>query len=608
MPFALADRPSIQCGLLKACLTRQGHAVDVHYLNLELAAELGADTYPKLGALRSEQLLGEWLFSVAAFGYRPDEADYRATFSDLQRTCEEASVSFEEICRLRNEVFPALIERWATSIDWGQYAIVGFSSMFEQNAAALALARAIKDRHPQVITVFGGANFDGEMGPEYVRAFPWIDYAVVGEGDAVFPQLVGRIARGESGAGMHGVVARVNGAVVQAGSAPLLRNMDSLPYPDYDEYFSTLFRLGREQVLGLNPPMLLFESSRGCWWGQKHHCTFCGLNNDGMSYRSKSPERVLDELRRLTESYQISNFEAVDNIMDMRYLDQVCCPIGDEHYDYHLFYEVKANLTRAQLKTMAHAGVSMIQPGIESLNTHILTLMRKGTTMLRNVRVLKWARYYGIEVGWNLLSGFPGEAREDYEAQRRLIPLIAHLQPAQSTGRIWLERFSPYFFDPSFPVRNVRPTQAYRFIYPEDRIDLEKIAYYFDYEMDGVLPIEEYEHLRAVLDEWKARWEQPIPPMLVYQRAPDWIQIVDRRDASTPNAFALHGVEAAAYEFCGETDRPPAQVATYLNESHGADLDPATVGAMLQRFCDMGLMIQEDGHFLSLALPTNPYI
>src|SRR5204863_1686432 len=122
----------------------------------------------------------------------------------------EAGLSLEELCRLRNEALPAFVEKWATSVDWGAYAIVGFSSMFEQNAAALALARAIKERYPQVVTIFGGANFDGEMGPEYVRAFSWIDYAVSGEGDEVLPALVARVACGASGIGLPGVTGRAD--------------------------------------------------------------------------------------------------------------------------------------------------------------------------------------------------------------------------------------------------------------------------------------------------------------------------------------------------------------------------------------------------------------
>ena len=83
MPFAAADRPSIQCGLLKAGLARAGHHVDAIYLNLELAAQLGAKTYAQLAQFRGDHLLGEWLFSVAAFGARGDETGYRAAHPSL---------------------------------------------------------------------------------------------------------------------------------------------------------------------------------------------------------------------------------------------------------------------------------------------------------------------------------------------------------------------------------------------------------------------------------------------------------------------------------------------------------------------------------------------
>ncbi|MGH2587942.1 MAG: RiPP maturation radical SAM C-methyltransferase [Dehalococcoidia bacterium] len=608
MPFAVASYPSIQCGLLKATLARAGHAVDVLYLNLELAAELGADTYRTIASLRTDHFLGEWLFTVAAFGERSDEDACRAAVPKIDRTCEELGMSFEDLCRLRNEAMPALVERWYEATDWSAYAAVGFTSTFEQNVPALALAHRIKERHPGIVTIFGGANFDGEMGPEYMRAFPWIDYAVSGEGDEVLPALVARIARGESGIGIPGVTGRLDGAVVEGGQAPLVRDMDRIPDPDYDEYFATRFRLGRDRVLGNDPPVLLVESARGCWWGQKHHCTFCGLNNSGMTFRSKSATGSLAGLRHLADRYQIINFQAVDNIIDMRYLDDLCGPLAEERYDYSIFYEVKANLTRTQLCRMARAGIKEIQPGIESLNTHILTLMRKGTTGIRNVRLLKWAHYYGMGIGWNLLCGFPGEQPEDYEQQKRWIPLLFHLPPPSGPGPLWMERFSPYFNDPSFPVRSMTPRAAYSFIYPADRIDLRKIAYFFDYEMDDVIPFTEHRVLMDLVARWRELWKgRGTPPLLVYQRAPDWLQVVDRREPSQPRAFALHGPEADAYEFCGDTDRRATKVAEYLNSEHGAGLDAATVEGMLRRFCEMGLMLEEDGHFLSLALPANPH-
>ncbi len=435
MPFAGANRPSIQCGLLKAGLVREGHEVDVHYLNLELAAEIGEVTYRKLADLRWDHLLGEWLFSAAAFGPRDDEEAYREAHPSLQETLKQLEKDFDELRRMRNELFPELIARWADGIDWGGYRIVGFTSTFEQNVSSLALARRIKERWPEVVIVFGGANYDGEMGPEYVRAFPWIDYAVVGEGDQALPALVARVARNESALDVPGVAGRREDGAVKNGSAPIIRDLDALPDPDYDEFFAALMRLGRQEVLGESLPLLLFESARGCWWGAKHHCTFCGLNALGMAYRSKSPERVHAELRRQSARYQIANFEAVDNILDMRYLDALCEPLIEDRVDYSIFYEVKANLKREQLHTLSRAGIRILQPGIESLSTHVLKLMRKGTTMLQNVRLMKWAHYYGIKVAWNLLTGFPGETLEDYERQARLMPLLVHLPPADRRRR-----------------------------------------------------------------------------------------------------------------------------------------------------------------------------
>ncbi|HEY9402814.1 MAG TPA: RiPP maturation radical SAM C-methyltransferase [Pyrinomonadaceae bacterium] len=605
MPFALADRPSIQCGLLKAGLIRVGHEVDVHYLNLELAAEIGAEAYKTISQLRADQFLGEWLFSVAAFGYRPDESDYFAACPSLASTCQELGWDFDELCRLRNEVFPSLIDRWAEKIAWHHYTVVGFTCTFEQNTPAFALARRIKEKHPEIVIVFGGANFDGGMGEEYLKALPFIDYVVVGEGDTSFPQLVAHIARGADGLGVPGVIGRVGGEAAGSGTSASVSNLDGLPDPNYDEYFDTLFQLGRERVIGDRPPLLLLETARGCWWGEKHHCTFCGLNANSMQFRSKPPLRVRDELQRLSARYKIVNFEAVDNIMDLSYLDQLCAPLIEQRSDYQIFYEVKANLTPAQLGQMARAGITAIQPGIESLNSHVLSLMRKGTNMLNNVRLLKWAHYYGMRVGWNILTGFPGELPEDYEEQARVLKQIFHLPPPAGCGPIWLERFSPYFFDPSFQVKNLKPKAAYRFIYQPSKIDLKKIAYFFDHEFEAPNLDEQHQELNDVVYEWKSRWDRPPAPVLVYQRAPDWIQVIDRR-LDQPAVHAFDRREAFIYEFCGETHHSVEIIRKKLREADGDNATTAEVASVLERFCELGLMLEEDGSFLSLALPVNP--
>jgi ribosomal peptide maturation radical SAM protein 1 len=607
MPFGMADRPSIQCGLLKAALTRRGHEVDVFYLNLEFAAEFGGTLYRKLSAVRTDVLAGDWLFSVAAFGYRPDEEAYRRSCPSIEELCRETELDFDKLCEFRNEILPAWIGRWARAVEWDRYPVIGFTSTFEQNNAGFGLAHAIKESTPAVSIVFGGANFDGDMGREYVRALPFIDYAVIGEGDRAFPALVEQLVAGDSPLGVPGVVGRMDGLALGHTPPDRVHDMDDLPDPDYDDYFGTLFRLGPDRILSRHEaPLLLIETARGCWWGQRHHCTFCGLNANGMQFRAKSPDAALAQVHRLADRYKINNFSAVDNIMDYKYLEQVCGPLGEEHFDYRFFYEVKANLKRAQLRGMARAGVRHIQPGIESLSSHVLKLMNKGISMLHNVRCMKWAHYYGMRVSWNILTGFPGETDEDYDEQLRVIPLLRHLQPPAGWGRIWLERFSPYFTDRPPQVENVRPLDAYRFIYPEERLNLEEIAYFFAYEMRDTLPDSRHDEMGRLIAAWKAAWKARPRPELVYQRTPGWIQVVDRRNPE-PAAHAFNGLPAAVYECCSETDHSVAQLCEALGEDGGGNAARDEVEAALGRFVELGLMLHENGRYLSLALPRNAH-
>jgi ribosomal peptide maturation radical SAM protein 1 len=214
-----------------------------------------------------------------------------------------------------------------------------------------------------------------------------------------FPRLLAALATGEDPGAIPGIARRVGDQVVATPPAPPLARLDDLPAPDYDEYFDRAAGLG---LLSGEVP-LPFESARGCWWGAKHHCSFCGLNGGTMRFRAKSPQRVLDELAAQARRYRTFRFEAVDDILDPKYLKELFPAIAEQGQDYQIFYEVKANLTRAQLKTLALAGVGELQPGLESLSSAVLRLMNKGVRAAQNVNLLRWARYYGMSVGWNIL-------------------------------------------------------------------------------------------------------------------------------------------------------------------------------------------------------------
>ncbi|MFC4495660.1 RiPP maturation radical SAM C-methyltransferase [Streptomyces ovatisporus] len=604
MPWARADTPSIQCGLLASVVREAGHDCAVHYLNVELAAVVGPATYTGIAEAGGERLhqFGEWLFSYAAHGDVRPEEDYHAEFPEVENIWRDATGGGrEEISALRREVLPQWLARCAEEVDWASYDVVGFSSTFLQNTASLAMGRILKERFPELTVVYGGANFDGEMGEEYLRGLPWIDHVVTGEGDIAFPTLLHRIAAGDT-TGVPGV--RSRGVTGPTGESPRTQDLDDLPVPDYADYFASLRRHGEPAVLGDAQVKLLVEFSRGCWWGQKHHCTFCGLNALGMGFRPKSGARAMEELESLLSEHPVAHVEAVDNILDMKHLTTLCADLATRHWDVSIFYEVKANLTRAQLGVLERAGIDRIQPGIESLSSHVLDLMRKGSTKLINIRLLKWAQYYGITVDWNILSGFPGETDADYEEQARLMPLLHHLRPPACGGVIWLERFSPYFTDSSLGLSNVRPRSCYGYIYP-DTLDHSKIAYYFDYDAADVASQGARDGLYSAVGDWRAKWREK-HPTLVYRRLPTRLEVVDRR-TDQEQRTVIEGWRAEAYEACSDTAHSAKRLHQDLLDS-GVDAALDGVTSFLDECCGSGLMVSEDGKYLALALPDNRHL
>lgn len=608
MPFGSAKIPSIQVGLMTAISERAGFETDAYYFNLDLAAQLTPDLYEQFCEHRGH-MTGEWLFAKAAFGNdAPKEGDdFFASFPGEAKWAKSAGKDQDFLLELRQSILPSFIESCFASVDWARYGTVGFSSTFQQNVACLALASRIKECFPAVSIVFGGANMEAEMGPEYARAFPFIDFVVSGEGDLVFPALLQALASKRSTAQLAGVTTRTaDGLLECGGQAPPVTDLDVSPVPNYSAYFDRVVELGLFSHYK-SDWSLPVESSRGCWWGKKHHCTFCGLNGLGMSFRAKSPGRFLDELSELANKHRISSFEAVDNILDLKYLPEVFARIEQSKTDYRFFYEVKANLTRGQIQSLYRGGVRCVQPGIESMSSHILQLMRKGCTMLQNVRCLKWCLYYNIAAGWNLILGFPGETDEDYQKQLDVLKCITHLEPPKSTARIWLERFSPYFHDRErFPVFNVRPQISYRYVYPR-HVDLEKAAYFFDYEMGNTVPTSAYRPMQAFVSQWQKDWKSDQRHALSYRRTSGGLLLDYYWGPEQNGTYSLSGALALMYEFCVETMHTPKQVAQHLKQSaEEYDFEEGEVRDALDEFCRGRLMVTEDDKYFSLAIPSNP--
>jgi len=180
MPFGPVFAPSIGLSLLQAALAEKNLSAHIQYFTIPFAERIGQAFYSGIANGRKPvltDLAGEWIFSRALFDTGPDdEARY------VKDTLEEfySTALIDRLLRVRRGA-DAFLDDCLETILRDQPKIVGFTSVFQQHTASLALARRIKRVSPGTFIVFGGANCEGVMGAETVRSFSFVDAAVSGE-------------------------------------------------------------------------------------------------------------------------------------------------------------------------------------------------------------------------------------------------------------------------------------------------------------------------------------------------------------------------------------------------------------------------------------------
>lgn len=605
MPYGALERQALGLSLLKAMLNQDRIKCDVRYLTFTFADLIGVENYIWVTHdLPHTAFAGEWTFKSALYGEDP-YTDNRYVKEVLQDTWQLDNEAIGRIFNIRTFV-PHFLDYCMAVVPWKEYMLVGFTSTFEQNITSLALARRIKQAYPHIVITLGGGNWEDDMGRELHRRFPFVDYVCTGEADESFPLLVKHLVRSRSVqdySQVKGLVYRKGRKSLYTGQADLVTNLDKLPIPNYCDYFREFTNSSASSAV---VPTLLFEGSRGCWWGAKSHCTFCGLNGCTLRFRSKSNERILKEVTYLVEKWGIDTIQSVDNVIDMEYFRKTVPALARMERRVDFFWEVRANLTREQVRLLAKAGICTIQPGIESLNDHVLKLMRKGTTALQNIQFLKWCKEYDVRASWNILYGFPGETYQDYEDTMKLLPSIRFLEPPAACGPIRLDRFSPYFMESAaFGLTNVRPMPVYKYLYPFDEESVSKIAYYFDYDYESDKNPSGYaEDVIRYAADWS---EHPEAGTLrSIERSDGTLALVDNRKCAIRRHVVLNGIDREVYNYCDRV-RSCANVTRRLAKMFPhAKLTQQRIKTFLKALVSYRLMVNTGDRYLSLAIRSSP--
>ncbi|MBT8371853.1 MAG: RiPP maturation radical SAM C-methyltransferase, partial [Deltaproteobacteria bacterium] len=455
-PWPLYSRPSIQLGTLKAYLQSSYPAlqIDAHHVYLKLADSIG---YRRYHEISQRTWLAETIYAALLFPERFEVIE-RLFIREVGSKSNLKDTGLKRLTAMTKKATQAFIR----SCDWGNYLLAGFSVSLCQLTSALYFIKRIKQKFPELIIVIGGSTLSGSTTRSFFEIFSEVDAVINGEGELPFSQLIGCLRKSPRLTD----VAPINGIIVPKAAQSYhhkanfnqMKELSSLPAPDYDDYFNLLKSFKSHNRFF---PTLPVETSRGCWWqrtlaSSKAHpktanrstgCAFCNLNLQWTGYRAKDPPQVVNEIDQLTAKYRTLSVAIADNVLPRKTSKKIFEKLETLKKDLRLFSEIRATTSYQELKAMGQSGLQEVQIGIEALSGSLLKKLHKGTTAIQNLEIMRNCETLGIINISNLILNFPGSDKQDVAETLDGIKFAIPYRPLKAVG-FWLGYGSPVWRNP----------------------------------------------------------------------------------------------------------------------------------------------------------------
>ncbi|MFW9900680.1 MAG: B12-binding domain-containing radical SAM protein [Candidatus Thorarchaeota archaeon] len=218
-------------------------------------------------------------------------------------------------------------------------------------------------------TVLGGwhPNFEHSE----ILKYPFVDLIVRGEGELTFREVI----ENKELETIKGISYRSNGTIFNNPDRPLIKDLDKLPFP------ARSLRHKKSYFQAFQMPIDVVETSRGC----PYRCIFCNIHLFYRgTYRTKSPERVIKELKIISNKNPRKNVFIVDDnfTANIKRVEQICDLIVEEGIKLDLICQSRIDVIKKNpeiIKKMAKAGFWLFFLGIESFNQKALNNIQKKT-------------------------------------------------------------------------------------------------------------------------------------------------------------------------------------------------------------------------------------
>ncbi|MDH4226850.1 MAG: B12-binding domain-containing radical SAM protein [Deltaproteobacteria bacterium] len=357
----------------------------------------------------------------------------------------------------------AILDAYLDAIVESGVKVAGFSVYTSSLAMSIYMAKELKKRKKDIVTVFGGAAVSVFMGGmEMMKENDCVDVVVEGEGEVTLLEIVKDAREGRGLRAYAGAAARINGIIKEGPPRELIKDLDTLPFADFSDYDFFMYR---------EPFKLPLESCRGC----VNRCIFCNERTFWKKYRFRSGDALYEEIKYQTAKYpHVTYIEFHDSLCNgnIRELERMCNRLMEDGARFFWGGQaiVRKEMTYDLLVKLKKSGCVTLAYGLESTSKTVLARMGKVFSRDADIdRLMRDSYKAGVGAGLNFMFGFPGET--DAEAEENVE---------------FLRRNAPYIFavNPSSAFFLVCPgTEAY--MYPEKfGIDLSKGGWYWD-SVDG---------------------------------------------------------------------------------------------------------------------------
>lgn len=289
--------------------------------------------------------------------------------------------------------------------------LIGITAVTISINNAANLARHIKEENYPAPIILGGPHITA-VPAETLRKFPQFDFAVIGEGEETFRELVARWDSLTNLEEIRGLAFRTNGNVKFSLPRPFIEQLDTLPLPKWDllpnfplTYTQSAMRSGRF-------PSTSLITSRGCYG----KCIFCDNSVFGRKIRYHSAEYVIKMIKYLIDRYGIKEISFYDDnfIVFPSRISKICETIINEKLDITWSCDARVDTVKSidTLKMLKAAGCWEICYGIESGDQRILDEEKKNITLEKVREVVEWTDKAGIHVKGFFMMGHPLETEE----------------------------------------------------------------------------------------------------------------------------------------------------------------------------------------------------